>query len=220
MHASGTRCKTERERGKRRFCDQCCRVDVEESRRNSVWSHSLQTHREFYSDERDLREHLERRAQQTVLGKNSAQRKLYLTEEWNESTSGYRSLQFYHLVSLFARMLELFHQLFHPLWSMTYFLVTQSVLHQVFNFQRSSASCGVSGPSGGAPKRLSRALTLRNVGNTSFSRDVPLLPAPAARMFHPTIDRDDLRAPLRISGFPNSKKVVAHLCTSFILKKE
>ena len=50
------------------------------SRRNSVRSHSLQTHREFYSDERDLREDLERRAQQAVLGENSAQRKLCLTE--------------------------------------------------------------------------------------------------------------------------------------------
>ena len=28
------------------------------SRRNSIRSHSLQTHREFYSDERDLREDL------------------------------------------------------------------------------------------------------------------------------------------------------------------
>ena len=43
--------------------------------RNSIGSHSLQTHREFYSDERDLREHLERRAQQAVLGENSVQRK-------------------------------------------------------------------------------------------------------------------------------------------------
>ena len=50
------------------------------SRRNSIRSHSLQTHRDFYSDERDLREDLERRAQQAVLGKNSAQRKLHLTE--------------------------------------------------------------------------------------------------------------------------------------------
>ena len=49
-------------------------------RRNSIRSHSLLTHREFYSDERDLREDLERRAQQAVLGENSAQRKLYLTE--------------------------------------------------------------------------------------------------------------------------------------------
>ena len=50
------------------------------SRRNSIGSHSLQTHREFYSDGRDLREDLERRAQQAVLGEKSAQRKLDLTE--------------------------------------------------------------------------------------------------------------------------------------------
>ena len=48
------------------------------SRRNSTRSQSLQTHREFFSDERDLPEHLERRA--AVLGETSAQRKLYLTE--------------------------------------------------------------------------------------------------------------------------------------------
>ena len=50
------------------------------SRRNSIWSRSLQTHREIYSDERDLREHLERRAQQAILGENSVQRELYSTE--------------------------------------------------------------------------------------------------------------------------------------------
>ena len=50
------------------------------SRRNSVRSHSLETHRELYSDVRDLREDMERRAQQAVLDENSAQRKLYLTE--------------------------------------------------------------------------------------------------------------------------------------------
>ena len=49
-------------------------------RQNSIRSHSLQTHGKSYSDERDLREDLERRAQQAVLGENSAQRKLYLTE--------------------------------------------------------------------------------------------------------------------------------------------
>ena len=49
-------------------------------RRNSIRSHSLQTHREFYSDERDLRGHLERRAQQAVLDENSVQRTLYSTE--------------------------------------------------------------------------------------------------------------------------------------------
>ena len=46
------------------------------SRRNSITSHSLQTHREFYSDERDL----DRRAQQAIRGDNSVQRKLYSTE--------------------------------------------------------------------------------------------------------------------------------------------
>ena len=50
------------------------------SRRNSTRSHSHQTHREFYSDERDLREHFERRAQQAIHGENSVQRKLYSTE--------------------------------------------------------------------------------------------------------------------------------------------
>ena len=50
------------------------------SRRNSTRSRSLQTPRKFHFDERVLRGHLERRAQQAVLGKNSAQRKLFLTE--------------------------------------------------------------------------------------------------------------------------------------------
>ena len=45
------------------------------SRRDSIRSHSLQTHREFYSHERYLREDMERRAQQAVLGEKSAQRK-------------------------------------------------------------------------------------------------------------------------------------------------
>ena len=49
------------------------------SRRNSITSHSLQTHRELYSDERDLREHLERRAQQAKLVENSVDKKLYST---------------------------------------------------------------------------------------------------------------------------------------------
>ena len=48
------------------------------SRRNSIGSHSLQTHREFFSDERDLRDDLERRAQQAVLVENSAQREIYI----------------------------------------------------------------------------------------------------------------------------------------------
>ena len=56
------------------------------SRRNvandtrSKMSHSHQTQHEFYSDERDLPEHLERRARHAILGENSAQRKLYSTE--------------------------------------------------------------------------------------------------------------------------------------------
>ena len=44
--------------------DHCTSVSVAESmlmksRRNSIRSHSIQTHKEFYSDERDFREHLE-----------------------------------------------------------------------------------------------------------------------------------------------------------------
>ena len=50
------------------------------SRRDSIRSYSLQTHREFYSDERDLRGHLQRRAQQAVLDENSVQRTFYSTE--------------------------------------------------------------------------------------------------------------------------------------------
>ena len=44
------------------------------SRRNSIRSHSLQTHKEFCSDERHLRKHLGRRAQQTILDETSIQR--------------------------------------------------------------------------------------------------------------------------------------------------
>ena len=53
---------------------------TKKSRRNSTGSHSLQTRRGCYSDERDLREHLGRSAEQAVIDENSAQRKLYLTE--------------------------------------------------------------------------------------------------------------------------------------------
>ena len=49
---------------------------LKKTRRNSIRIHSLQTHREFYSDGRDLREDLDRRAQQAILGENSIQRKL------------------------------------------------------------------------------------------------------------------------------------------------
>ena len=40
------------------------------SRRNSTRIHSHQTHREFCADERDLREHLERIAQQAINGES------------------------------------------------------------------------------------------------------------------------------------------------------
>ena len=53
------------------------------SRRNSIRSHSLQIHRHLYSDERDLRKDLERRAQQAVLGEISAQRIFYDLEIQN-----------------------------------------------------------------------------------------------------------------------------------------
>ena len=53
---------------------------LKKSRRNNTRNHSHRTHRGFYSDERDLREHLERRAQQDFLGENPVQRKLYSTE--------------------------------------------------------------------------------------------------------------------------------------------
>ena len=46
----------------------------------STWSHSLQTHRDLYSDERYLRKDLERRAQQAILGEKFRSEKLYLTE--------------------------------------------------------------------------------------------------------------------------------------------
>ena len=72
---SGNRCQTEREKGKRRFCDQCCTVDVkerlteryscesEESQQNSF----LESLRKFYSDGWDLREHLQRRDRQAGI---------------------------------------------------------------------------------------------------------------------------------------------------------
>ena len=44
------------------------------SRRNSIRSHSFPTHKEFYSDERDLRGHLEWRAQHAILGEKSIHR--------------------------------------------------------------------------------------------------------------------------------------------------
>ena len=50
------------------------------SRRYNIRSHCLQTLRKFYSDGWDLREHLQRRARQAILGENSDQRRLYLPE--------------------------------------------------------------------------------------------------------------------------------------------
>ena len=43
-------------------------------------SHSRLTQHEFSSDERDLRDHFERRAQRAIIGENSPQRNLYSTE--------------------------------------------------------------------------------------------------------------------------------------------
>ena len=78
---SGNRCWTEMEREDREGSVTSVAESMpKKSRRNSIRGLSLQTYRKFYSDERDLREDLERRAQQAVLGENSAQRKLYLTE--------------------------------------------------------------------------------------------------------------------------------------------
>ena len=42
MHRE-TDCQTERKKGKRRFCNQCCIVDVEEKSTEQYRSHSLQT---------------------------------------------------------------------------------------------------------------------------------------------------------------------------------
>ena len=75
---SGTRCKTKRDER------EGCAISVAESmskegQRNGI-SVSLKRHRKSSSDDRDLRGHLEWRAQQAILGENSVQRKLYSTE--------------------------------------------------------------------------------------------------------------------------------------------
>ena len=67
------------------------------SRRDSTRSYSYQTHKEFYSDERDLREHLERRVQQAIFGKNSVRRILYSTEHKLEIQNTERKIQNMHL---------------------------------------------------------------------------------------------------------------------------
>ena len=51
------------------------RQNVTNDARSKI-SHSPLTRHDFSSDERDLREHLERRARQAVLSENSPQRKL------------------------------------------------------------------------------------------------------------------------------------------------
>ena len=79
-HASWNRCKAERETKEKvqwPALQSRCQGKVDGT---VLRSHSLQTQREFFSDERDLREHLERRAQKAILGENSVQRKLYSTE--------------------------------------------------------------------------------------------------------------------------------------------
>ena len=48
----GSRCWTERKR-KKRFRDQCCKVDANEKSTESIRSHPLTTHRESDSDDRD-----------------------------------------------------------------------------------------------------------------------------------------------------------------------
>ena len=65
-------------------------VDVKEKSTEQYKSHSLQTHIVFYSDERDLREPLERRAQQAILDEKSVQRKLYSTEYNMEIQNSWR----------------------------------------------------------------------------------------------------------------------------------
>ena len=80
----GNRFQTERNRWKRRFCDQCGWIDVKEksteqnlelfsSGSHEIWlwrvteNPVLKSLRKFYSDGWDLREHLQRRAQQAII---------------------------------------------------------------------------------------------------------------------------------------------------------
>ena len=79
---SGNRCWTERKRERKDkvFVISAAESMSMKSRRNNTKSHSLRTHRGFYSDERDLREHLERRDQQDFQGENSVQRKWQSTK--------------------------------------------------------------------------------------------------------------------------------------------
>ena len=83
---SGNRCLTEKKKEKvlRWVLQSWC---LWKSRRNSIGSHSLTTHREFDSD-RDPRGHLQWRAQQAILGENSVRRKLGSTE-YNMETQNF-----------------------------------------------------------------------------------------------------------------------------------
>ena len=60
------------------------------SRRNNIRSHCLPTLRKFFSHGRDLREHLERRAQQAITGENPIQRTPYLIEHKTETQNSER----------------------------------------------------------------------------------------------------------------------------------
>ena len=80
-HAIGKPFARQRKRRERRFfVISAAESKSMKNRRNSVRSHSLQTHKEFYSDYRDLRGHLQWRAQQVTFGENSVQRKSHSTE--------------------------------------------------------------------------------------------------------------------------------------------
>ena len=64
-----------RQRERKCFVISAAETMSKKSRRNSVRSHFLQTFRKFYSDGWDLRERLQRRARQFILGEKSIQMK-------------------------------------------------------------------------------------------------------------------------------------------------
>ena len=84
----GNLCPGRREREERQKSGSVFSVDESISRKTRRHSddagikisHSRLTQQEIFSDERDLRDHHERRLQQAIFGENSAQRKLYSTE--------------------------------------------------------------------------------------------------------------------------------------------
>ena len=73
-HAMGNRSLGEREDRDLGYCQNFA------NERIRTKSQGLVTEQEFHSDDRDLRELLERRARQAIMGENSAQRKLHSTE--------------------------------------------------------------------------------------------------------------------------------------------